>query len=147
MENKLQVLENVPLLASLGEELMKSLAEGAEIVAVKKGDLVVRENDPGDAFYIVESGRLQAYTHLKSGRERVFATYCNGDCFGEMPLLSGETHWASVRALNDSVLLKIPQTVFFSVVSRDPRVTVGFTQRMGHRIKQLREEKQRAKWS
>src|SRR5437667_12610617 len=135
MDDKLQVLENVPLLASLGRELMNSLAESAEFVAVKKGDLVVCENDPGDALYAVVSGRLQAYTRLKSGRERVFATYCNGDCFGEMPLLSGETHWASVRALNDSVLLKIPQHVFFSVVSRDPRITVGFTQRMGQRIK------------
>jgi predicted acylesterase/phospholipase RssA/CRP-like cAMP-binding protein len=147
MEDKLQVLGNVPLLAGLGEELMKSLAERAELVSIKKGDLVVRENDPGDALFAVVSGRLQAYTKLKSGRERVFATYCNGDCFGEMPLLSGETQWASVRALNDSVLLKIPREDFNVVVNRDPRVAVSFTRRMGHRIKELREEKHRAKWS
>ena len=65
MEDKLQVLESVPVLASLGEELMKGLAERAEFVAVKKGDLVVRENDPGDALYVVVSGRLQAYTRLE----------------------------------------------------------------------------------
>ena len=147
MDDKLQVLEYVPLLASLGRELMNSLAESAEFVAVKKGDLVVCENDPGDALYAVVSGRLQAYTRLKSGRERVFATYCNGDCFGEMPLLSGETQWASVRALNDSVLLKIPRDGFNTIVNRDPRVAVSFMQRMGHRIKELREEKHRAKWS
>src|SRR5664280_866008 len=147
MEAKLQVLANVPVLASLGGELMKSLAERAEFVAFKKGELVVRENDPGDGLYVVVSGRLQAYTRLKSGRERVFATYCDDDCFGEMPLLSGETHWANVRALNDSMLLKIPRADFESVLNRDPRVAVSFSQRLGHRIKQLREEKQRAKWS
>lgn len=147
MEAKLQVLRNVAVLASLGEELMKSLAERAEFVAVKKGELVVRENDPGDGLFVVVSGRLQAYTRLKSGRERVFATYCDDDCFGEMPLLSGETHWANVRALNDSMLLKIPRADFESVLNRDPRVAVSFSQRLGHRIKQLREEKQRAKWS
>jgi predicted acylesterase/phospholipase RssA/CRP-like cAMP-binding protein len=147
MEAKLQVLRNVKVLASLGEELMKSLAERAEFVAVKKGELVVRENDAGDGLYVVVSGRLQAYTRLKSGHERVFATYCGDDCFGEMPLLSGETHWANVRALNDSMLLKIPRLDFESVLNRDPRVAVSFSQRLGHRIKQLREEKQRAKWS
>ncbi|HUJ09894.1 MAG TPA: patatin-like phospholipase family protein [Verrucomicrobiae bacterium] len=147
MEQKLQVLGNVPVLASLGEELMKSLAERGEFVTVKKGELVVRENDPGDGLYIVVSGRLQAYTRLKSGHERVFATYCDDDCFGEMPLLSGETHWANVRAVNDSMLLKIPREDFEAVVKRDPRVAVSFSQRLGHRIKQLREEKQRAKWS
>jgi NTE family protein len=147
MEDKLQVLESVPVLASLGEELMKCLAERAEFIAVKKGDLVVRENDPGDALYVVVSGRLQAYTGLKSGRDRVFATYCDGECFGEMPLLSGETHWANVRALNDSMLLKIPREDFDTLVNRDPRVAVSFSQRMGHRMKELREEKHRAKWS
>jgi len=147
MEDKLQVLQNVPLLATLGEELMKSLATGAEVVAVKKGDLVVREDDPGDALFAVVSGRLQAYTRLKSGRERVFATYCSGDYFGEMPLLSGETHWSNVRALNDSVLLKIPRAVFETVVHRDPRVAASVIQRMGHRIKELRLEKHRAKGS
>ncbi|MGD1017877.1 MAG: patatin-like phospholipase family protein [Verrucomicrobiia bacterium] len=137
----------MPVLASLGEELLKGLAERAEFVAVRKGDLVVRENDPGDALYAVVSGRLQAYTKLKSGRDRVFATYCDGECFGEMPLLSGETHWANVRALNDSMLLKIPRADFDALVNRDPRVAVSFSQRMGHRMKELREEKHRAKWS
>ncbi len=147
MHDKLQVLTNVPLLASLGEELMKGMAERAGFVTVKKGDLVFRENDPGDALYAVVTGRLQAYTRLSSGRERVFATYCNGDCFGEMPLLSGETQWASVRALNDSVLLRIPREDFDAVVNRDPRVAVGFTRRLAHRIKELRAEKNRAKTS
>ena len=141
MEDKLQVLRNVPLLATLGEELTKSLAEAAEVVAVKKGELVVKEDDPGDALFAVVSGRLQAYTRLKSGRERVFATYCNGDYFGEMPLLSGETHWSNVRALNDSVLLKIPRVDFDAVVRRDPRVAASVFQRMGHRIKELRDRK------
>lgn len=145
MEDKLQVLENVPVLASLGEELVKSLAERAEFVAVQKGDLIVRENDPGDALYVVVSGRLQAFTRLKSGRERIFATYSNGDTFGEMPLLSGETHWANVRALNDSVLLRIPREDFDSVLYRDPRVAVSFSQRLGRRIRELREERHRAK--
>jgi predicted acylesterase/phospholipase RssA len=64
-----------------------------------------------------------------------------------MPLLSGETHWANVRALNDSMLLKIPRADFEATVNRDPRVAVSFSQRLGHRIKELREEKHRAKWS
>ena len=85
MEDKLQVLENVPVLASLGEELMKGLAERAEFVAVKKGDLVVRENDPGDALYVVVSGRLQAYTQLKSGLFWRDAVAQWGNALGECP--------------------------------------------------------------
>lgn len=147
MDDKLQVLEQVPLLASLGEELLAGLAEAAVITAVKKGDLVVREDDAGDALYAVVSGRLQACTRLPSGHDRVFATYANGDYFGEMPLLTGETHWCNVRALNDSVLLKIPRALFDAVLRRDPRVAASMLGRMGQRIKTLRAEKFRAQGS
>jgi NTE family protein len=62
-------------------------------------------------------------------------------------LLSGETNWASVRALNDSVLLKIPRDVFEVVLGREPRVALALAQRMGGRMKQLREEKKRTRVS
>jgi NTE family protein len=147
MEGKLQILESVPLLAAAGEELLKSLSEHAEFITLKKDDLAVREGDEGDGFYVVVSGRLQACTQLKNEIEHVYVRYHSGDWFGEMPLLSGETHWASVRALNDSVLLKIPRTAFEAMLRRDPRVALGLSQRMGARMNQLREEKSRAKWS
>ncbi len=147
MDEKAHVLERVPLLAGLGGDVMKSLAEGAEIIPFKKGEVVVRENVPGDALYAVVSGRLQASIRLESGHERIFGTYSNGDYFGEMPLLSGETHWCDVRALNDSVLLKIPRDLFNAVVRRDPQVAANVLGRMGQRIKELRAETHRAKCS
>ena len=147
MESKLQILESVPLLAGCGHDALSGLSEQAEFVTLKKDDLAVREGEKGDAFYVVVSGRLQAYSALNGHAERIYVRYCGGDWFGEMPLLSGETHWASVRALNDSVLLKIPRAAFEAMLGRDPRMALGFTHRMGERMSQLREEKKRAKLS
>ncbi len=147
MISKLSILSQTPMLAGLGNEQIQALAEKSDLITVTKGDVVVRENDPGDALYVVVTGRLQAGARLPSGSDRVFASYTSGDCFGEMPLLSGETHWADVRALNDSVLLAIPRQAFDEVLKQDPRMAVGFTRRLGRRIKELREEKQRAQAS
>jgi len=147
MEGKQQILESVPLLAACGPEALAGLATRAEFVTLKKDELVVREGEQGDGLYVVVSGRLQAYSALNGHPERIYVRYSSGDWFGETPLLSGETHWASVRALNDSVLLKIPREAFETMLRRDPRMALGFTQRMGERMTQLREEKQRAKWS
>lgn len=147
MEGKLQILESVLLLATCGEEALRGLAEQAEFVTLKKSELAVREGEKGDGFYVVVSGRLQAYSHVNGHAERIYVRYSSGDWFGEMPLLSGETQWANVRALNDSVLLKIPREAFTAMLGRDPRLALGFTQRMGERMAQLREEKRRAKWS
>jgi NTE family protein len=143
MEGKVHILESVPLLAVLGEETIRNLAEAAEFTTLKKHDVVLREGEPGDGLYVVVSGRLQAYTPMKGRGERVYARYGSGDWFGEVPLLGGGTHWASVRALNDSVLLKIPRDSFEVMLGRDPRMVLAFTQRMGERMRQLREEKSR----
>ena len=48
-----------------GDELLKSLAERAEFITLKKDELAVREGEEGDGFYVVVSGRLQACTQLK----------------------------------------------------------------------------------
>jgi NTE family protein len=147
MEGKLQILESVPLLAACGLEALGGLAEKAEFITLKKDELAVQEGEKGEGLYVVVSGRLQAYSALNGHAERIYVRYGSGDWFGEMPLLSGETHWASVRALNDSVLLKIPRAAFETMLRHDPRMALGFTQRMGERMTQLREEKKRAKWS
>jgi len=147
MEGKLQILESVPLLAACGPEALGGLAEHAEFVTLKKDEMAVREGEKGEGLYVVVSGRLQAYTQIDGRAERIYVRYGSGDWFGETPLLSGETHWASVRALNDSVLLKIPREAFETMLRHDPRMALGFTQRMGERMTQLREEKKRAKWS
>jgi NTE family protein len=147
MEGKVQILESVPLLAACGMEALAGLAEHAEFVTLKKHEVAVREGEKGEGLYVVVSGRLQAYSQVDGRAERIYVRYSSDDWFGEMPLLSGETHWASVRALNDSVLLKIPREAFEVMLGRDPRMALGFTQRMAERMTQLREEKKRAKWS
>ena len=98
MESKLQILESVPLLAACGQQALDGLAEHAEFVTLKKHELAVHEGEKGDGLYVVVSGRLQAFSALNGHAERIYVRYCSGDWFGEMPLLSGESNWASVRA-------------------------------------------------
>src|SRR2546426_1129207 len=103
----IELLKNLPVFSSLSLADVNKLAEKALMVAYRKGDIIVNENEQDDAFYVVVSGRCQALTQLKSGATRVFAHYCGGDCFGEIALLAGESYWYSVKCLNDAVLQKI----------------------------------------
>jgi len=143
----IELLKNLPIFRSLNLASVKKLADKALFVAFKKGEVVVHENAQDDAFYVVVSGRLQAYTRLKSGATRVFSTYCSGDCFGENVLLAGETYWYTVRCLNDAVLLKVLREDFDDILRNNPEVMTPFSRIFQDRIQSLREEKKRAKWS
>ena len=89
MESKLQILESVPLLAGCGHGALAGLADKAEFVTLKKDEMAVREGEKGDGFYVVVSGRLQAFSALNGHGERIYVRYSSGDWFGETPLLSG----------------------------------------------------------
>src|ERR1051325_873654 len=145
--NGIEFLKNLPVFQSLKLADIKRLADKALFVAYRKGDMIVSENQRDDAFYVVVSGRCQAFTRLKSGATRVVTNYCSGDCFGEIALLAGELYWYRVKCLNDAVLLKILREDFDQTVRSNPEVVMMFNQIFQDRIRFLREEKKKAKWS
>ncbi len=68
------------------------------------GQLVCREGEPGDSFYIILKGSVEIFSHRV---EQYIATLNEGEFFGEMSLLLGIPRSATVRTLEDSVLFVI----------------------------------------
>jgi eukaryotic-like serine/threonine-protein kinase len=69
-----------------------------------KGALIIREDDVGDAAYIITSGSCRVYRRSGDGEETL-ATLGAGEVFGEMALLLDEARVASVEALTPVTLL------------------------------------------
>src|SRR3982751_4486775 len=61
------------------------------------GDVLVRQGEAADAFYILFSGRARVVKNDQNGNEIVLATLKPGDSFGESALSEGGTRTASVR--------------------------------------------------
>ncbi len=68
------------------------------------GDVIIRENDPGEAAYIIVSGTVRAFRTVDDNEETL-TTMGPGDVFGEMALLLDEPRAASVQALDAVTLL------------------------------------------
>jgi predicted acylesterase/phospholipase RssA/CRP-like cAMP-binding protein len=102
-------LADVPILAGLAEEMRASLVEGGEWLDLRAGQWLFRAGDPGDALYILASGRLVA---LAEDPPEVLREIGRGDTIGELALLTGSPRAASVRAKRDSRLLRISRSQF-----------------------------------
>ena len=89
-------------------------------VALRSGELLFRRGDPGDAAYIVLSGRLRAVDD--SAGERVLNEVGAGETLGEMAVLTAEPRSATVYALRDSLLARLPAAAFQRLVDRHPRL-------------------------
>jgi len=84
-------LKSVSLIASIDAYERSQIADALVPETFKKGDTIVRQDEPGDKFYIVEEGTLYA----TKGSERVME-YKSSDYFGELALLKNQPRAASV---------------------------------------------------
>ncbi|GMQ83380.1 MAG: hypothetical protein BMS9Abin06_0114 [Gammaproteobacteria bacterium] len=84
-----------------------------ESVNASAGDAIVRQDEDGDYFYIVKSGRL-AVTRKASARSKevLLAELGEGACFGEDALVSGIKRNASVTMVTDGSLMRLSKDDF-----------------------------------
>ncbi len=92
-------LEEVPLLQSLTPYERSKIADALNAQRYKAGDVIIREGDPGEDFFLLESGQAEAYKS-EAGPHPV-KQYHKGDYFGELALLDNKPRAASVVAKTD----------------------------------------------
>lgn len=112
----------------------------AEWLSLAGGETLFRRGDAGDAAYIVISGRLRVVDDGRTLNE-VGA----GETLGEMALLSGERRSATVYAVRDSLLAKVPADAFHRLVERHPRVLRRIAGFLVERLRQYGTPMPRAK--
>lgn len=89
-----------------------------ERIKAKAGEVVVREGDEGDFYYIVESGRCTV-TRKVGGVDMALAELKAGDAFGEEALVAESTRNATVRMKMAGVLLRLKKEDFIELL-REP---------------------------
>ena len=103
-----------PLPSARIDELLRRF----ERVKTARGEIVIREGDEGDYYYVIESGRFQV-GRLVGGAEVVLAELKSGDGFGEEALVSEAKRNATVTALTDGQLLRLNRE-HFNELLREP---------------------------
>jgi CRP-like cAMP-binding protein/Zn-dependent protease len=98
--------------ARLPPDALRWLAPRLESVAFAAGATIIREGEPGDAFYIVRRGQVEVVAARPDGSEYPISTLGAGDAFGEQALLSNEPRSATVRALEAVEVLRLTREDF-----------------------------------
>jgi CRP-like cAMP-binding protein len=86
-----------------------------EEIHVKAGDVVVREGQEADYFYVIKEGSAQVSKYL-DGTEATVAYLRQGDCFGEDALLANTSRNATVKMVQDGRLMRLGRRAFEEVL-------------------------------
>lgn len=93
-----QFLSKVPLLVNLDKYERLTIADALIPINYKDGEVIIKEGESGDKFYIIVEGKVKV---TKEGKEQSNSPLHEGDYFGEIALLTEEPRQATLTACGD----------------------------------------------
>jgi zinc transporter ZupT len=130
---RIKLLAKSDLMRHLPAEQIEQILPCIQDRQLKAGEILFRTGDAGDALYIVGRGKVEVLTEHGSDNAACssIAALGEGHAFGEMSLLSGEPRTATIRAVEDTTLLRIAKQDFEQLVAADPELAEA-VQRISH---------------
>jgi len=114
-------LRSVPLFASLDDEFLEHLRQHVELVSYNQNQVICKEGEDADAFYLIRSGMVRVSNALPGG-DMVRTYLSRGDYFGEIGLLRSIKRTATCAALDAVDVVKIPAADFALMLEKFPAV-------------------------
>ena len=123
-------------LSALSEEQLIWATHNIETLTYPPGAAVIREGMPPDNFYIITRGRVDIVLQPPGGSEIVVTSMGVGQYFGEIALLRGGTHNATVRAGSDTgvEVIALDRDEFRRLVTESPATREAIDRVVGERL-------------
>jgi NTE family protein len=96
----------------VGKSALKAVEHEVEWFCLPAGHMLFAEGEPSDAFYLLRSGALAAFRDGAMGRPNLLGYIRAGEPVGEMSMLEERPHSASVYAMRDSEIVRLPTASF-----------------------------------
>jgi potassium-dependent mechanosensitive channel len=105
----------------------------------RMSDILFREDEPGDTFYIILSGAVEVFVEKIN---KHLTTLQAGQFFGELSLMLGIPRTATVRAVEDTILFAINQGGFEQLLQEYPELAEVIVQELGKHQEELSQRQQ-----
>ncbi|MEZ4863047.1 MAG: cyclic nucleotide-binding domain-containing protein [Caldilineaceae bacterium] len=125
----------LPLLKGLSRDVVIELAHQLEVFQFAEGATIFRQDDPGDAMFIIHSGRAKVVRTTLNDQELILHEFGPGEFFGEMSLIDETPRSASAVALTPMVVFELDRGDFQSVLMRHPHVILEITRNLSAKLR------------
>ena len=99
------------------------------------GEVILRENEPGETAYIIETGQVEV-TRKQNGRSIHLAYIGPGKSFGEMSMIDDKPRSATVTAVEPTVAREIHRDIFFESLSTHPEFAISLLKVLFERLRE-----------
>jgi CRP/FNR family cyclic AMP-dependent transcriptional regulator len=129
------LLKQVPLFRSLPAEDTRHLAALLQKQTLRKGDVLFRKGEEGNALYMITSGKIKILRQSKDGGEVILAVLAARDFCGEMALLDGLPRSADAVAVEETGLYGLNRKDFLAYVMKNETAVRAILSALSKRLR------------
>ena len=128
--------DRIPLFSSLSRLDRSRLLPNFSLLEFDEGETIVQQGGAGNCLFIIVSGRVRIARHQQDGSYVDVTTLKQGECFGEVSLLTGEPRTADVIAVgNETVVLQLSRERFNSLMQQHNALAVKIAGILAQRVR------------
>ncbi|MGH2641905.1 MAG: flavin reductase [Actinomycetota bacterium] len=124
------LLERAPVFSSLPPEILAAITAEGEERSFQPGDVVVRNEDPGDELFVILEGEVRV-----ERRGNPLATFSAGEFFGEISVFDGRPRSADVVAATSLRTLAISRELVRAALEREPKAAWAMLEVLAGRLR------------
>lgn len=133
----IEKLKTISIFSDLQDEHFVKITQLAQHLKFKKGALIFNEGEPGNGFYIVETGKVKIFKLSFEGKEHILHIYGQGKAFGEVPVFEGNNFPASAMAMATSEIIFIPRDKFVTLIAETPGLAMNMLGMLSMRLREF----------
>jgi uncharacterized membrane protein len=127
-------LREVPLFSEMDEQEVAGIRLIMEEIKFKPGQVIIREGETGDLFYVITEGYAEIIIRDAGGADIVLHKAGPGDFFGELSMLTNQPRSARVRAMEDLTTLALERAEFFDFLRTHTHAAIDVMVELGGRL-------------
>jgi hypothetical protein len=110
-----------PLFKDFSVEELVAVIGGLNLLTFERGNLIIREGEPGNSLYMLTSGTVKAFVK-RDGKQVPIGELEEGAFFGEVSILTGKPRTATIVAKGHCELLELDRATLDSITQTHPHV-------------------------
>jgi len=133
-------LSKTDFFADFPIDVLEQIEKDSTVRKFRKNSHIILNGEESHAAYVVISGSANAFADNEEGGEFSVSSFSEGDCFGELGVMSSGERSANVVTTSDCECLVIPKAVFMRALRSNQSASDAVIQHLIKRIRGMTEE-------
>lgn len=125
------------MFADLSSENLETVAAVCSLKSLEKGEMLFREGDKAEGFYVLQTGAISVFRLTPDGREQIICVFRPPESFAEVTLATLEAYPANGVALENSKVILVQRAGFRDLIHRKPELSLHMLASMSLHLKHL----------